>query len=218
MFVIDSQPPLPCLVLFGYLMKSTLSLLGLYPFPPLLLQSLSFCLVFLVSFFPYSLFSFLTPLFFSHRMLQPVPKQEGRTVVVVNSPRTLLGPVPVRPPPGPELSAQPTPCPTPPVLPAPLMVSTSPTGSPLIPASRPPGPVLLPPLQPNSGPLPPGELQGSQSVGLGGTSGRLVRLISSNKNRMRSWVRDGCGLCWAGREYVCVEAAGSWLRLWSGYI
>ncbi|XP_006774151.1 PREDICTED: helicase SRCAP isoform X2 [Myotis davidii] len=90
-----------------------------------------------------------------NRMLQPVPKQEGRTVVVVNSPRTLLGPVPVRPPPGPELSAQPTPCPTPPVLPAPLMVSTSPTGSPLIPASRPPGPVLLPPLQPNSGPLPP---------------------------------------------------------------
>ncbi|XP_059548225.1 helicase SRCAP [Myotis daubentonii] len=90
-----------------------------------------------------------------NRMLQPVPKQEGRTVVVVNSPRTLLGPVPVRPPPGPEQSAQQTPCPTPPVLPAPLMVSTSPTGSPLIPASRPPGPVLLPPLQPNSGPLPP---------------------------------------------------------------
>lgn len=89
-----------------------------------------------------------------NRMLQPVPKQEGRTVVVVNSPRTLLGPVPVRPPPGPELSAQPTPCPTPPLLPAPLMVSTSPTGSPLIPASRPPAPVLLPPLQPNSGPLP----------------------------------------------------------------
>ncbi|XP_036268664.1 helicase SRCAP isoform X1 [Pipistrellus kuhlii] len=89
-----------------------------------------------------------------NRMLQPVPKQEGRTVVVVNSPRTLLGPVPVRPPPGPELSAQPTPCPTPPLLPAPVMVSTSPTGSPLIPASRPPAPVLLPPLQPNSGPLP----------------------------------------------------------------
>lgn len=89
-----------------------------------------------------------------NRMLQPVPKQEGRTVVVVNSPRTLLGPAPVRPPPGPELSAQPTPCPTPPLLPAPLMVSPSPTGSPLIPASRPPAPVLLPPLQPNSGPLP----------------------------------------------------------------
>ncbi|XP_016074673.1 PREDICTED: helicase SRCAP isoform X3 [Miniopterus natalensis] len=95
-----------------------------------------------------------------NRMLQPVPKQEGRTVVVVNSPRTLLGPVPVRPPPGPELSAQPTPGPTPPVLPAPLMMSASPTGSPLIPASRPPGPVLLPPLQPNSGPLPQGVLSG----------------------------------------------------------
>uniref|UniRef100_A0A2K5QXA4 Snf2 related CREBBP activator protein n=2 Tax=Cebus imitator TaxID=2715852 RepID=A0A2K5QXA4_CEBIM len=89
-----------------------------------------------------------------NRMLQPVPKQEGRTVVVVNNPRTPLGPVPVRPPPGPELSAQPTPGPTPPVLPAPLMVSASPTGPPLIPASRPPGPVLLPPLQPNSGSLP----------------------------------------------------------------
>ncbi|XP_014650001.1 PREDICTED: helicase SRCAP isoform X2 [Ceratotherium simum simum] len=89
-----------------------------------------------------------------NRMLQPVPKQEGRTVVVVNSPRTPLGPVPVRPPPGPELSAQPTPGPTPPVLPAPLMVSASPAGAPLIPASRPPGPVLLPPLQPNSGSFP----------------------------------------------------------------
>ncbi|XP_059976010.1 helicase SRCAP isoform X4 [Mesoplodon densirostris] len=89
-----------------------------------------------------------------NRMLQPIPKQEGRTVVVVNSPRTPLGPVPVRPPPGPELSAQPTPGPTPPVLPAPLMVSASPSGPPLIPASRPPGPVLLPPLQPNGGPLP----------------------------------------------------------------
>ncbi|XP_024599920.1 helicase SRCAP isoform X2 [Neophocaena asiaeorientalis asiaeorientalis] len=89
-----------------------------------------------------------------NRMLQPMPKQEGRTVVVVNSPRTPLGPVPVRPPPGPELSAQPTPGPTPPVLPAPLMVSASPSGPPLIPASRPPGPVLLPPLQPNGGPLP----------------------------------------------------------------
>lgn len=89
-----------------------------------------------------------------NRMLQPVPKQEGRTVVVVNNPRTSVGPVPVRPPPGPELSAQPTPGPTPPVLPAPLMVSASPIGSPLIPASRPPGPVLLPSLQPNSGSLP----------------------------------------------------------------
>ncbi|EQB77959.1 helicase SRCAP [Camelus ferus] len=95
-----------------------------------------------------------------NRMLQPVPKQEGRTVVVVNSPRTPLGPVPVRPPPGPELSVQPTPGPTPPVLPAPLMVSAAPAGPPLIPASRPPGPVLLPPLQPNSGPLP----QGSSSL------------------------------------------------------
>lgn len=64
--------------------------------------------------------------------------------MVVNSPRTPLGPVPVRPPPGPELSAQPTPGPTPPVLPAPLMVSASPSGPPLIPASRPPGPVLCP--------------------------------------------------------------------------
>ncbi|XP_076997305.1 helicase SRCAP isoform X1 [Tamandua tetradactyla] len=89
-----------------------------------------------------------------NRMLQPVPKQEGRTVVVVNSPRTPLGPVPVRPPPGPELSAQLNPGPTPPVLPAPLMVSSSTAGPPLIPASRPTGPVLLPPLQPNSGPLP----------------------------------------------------------------
>nr|XP_027804562.1 helicase SRCAP [Marmota flaviventris] len=89
-----------------------------------------------------------------NRMLQPVPKQEGRTVVVVNSPRTPLGPVPVRPPPGPEFSAQPPPGPTPPVLPAPLMMSASPAGPPLVPASRPPGPVLLPPLQPNTGPLP----------------------------------------------------------------
>uniref|UniRef100_A0A8D2E1W2 Snf2 related CREBBP activator protein n=1 Tax=Sciurus vulgaris TaxID=55149 RepID=A0A8D2E1W2_SCIVU len=89
-----------------------------------------------------------------NRMLQPVPKQEARTVVVVNSPRTPLGPVPVRPPPGPEFSAQPPPGPTPPVLPAPLMMSASPAGPPLVPASRPPGPVLLPPLQPNSGPLP----------------------------------------------------------------
>lgn len=88
-----------------------------------------------------------------NRMLQPVPKQEGRTVVVVNNPRTPLGPVPVRPPPGPELSAQPTPGPAPSVLPAPLMVSASPAGPPLIPASRPPGPVILPPLQPNSGSL-----------------------------------------------------------------
>lgn len=103
--------------------------------------------------------------FCPHRMLQPVPKQEGRTVVVVNSPRTPIGPVPVRPSPGPEFSAQPTPGPTPPMLPAPLMVSASPVGPPLIPASRPPGPVLLPPLQPNSGPLPQGELQGGQCAG-----------------------------------------------------
>ncbi|XP_028625293.1 helicase SRCAP isoform X2 [Grammomys surdaster] len=89
-----------------------------------------------------------------NRMLQPVPKQEGRTVVVVNSPRAPLGPVPVRPPPGPEVSAQPTLGPVPPVLPAPLMVSASPVGTPVVPASRPPGPVLLSPLQPNSGPLP----------------------------------------------------------------
>ncbi|KAM5227377.1 helicase SRCAP [Ctenodactylus gundi] len=89
-----------------------------------------------------------------NRMLQPVPKQEGRTVVVVSSPRTPPGPAPVRPPPGPELSAQPTPSPVPPVLPAPLMVSASPAGPPLGPTSRSPGPVLLPPLQPNSGPLP----------------------------------------------------------------
>ncbi|XP_052053936.1 helicase SRCAP isoform X2 [Apodemus sylvaticus] len=88
-----------------------------------------------------------------NRMLQPVPKQEGRTVVVVNSPRAPLGPVPVRPPPGPEVSAQPTLGPVPPVLPAPLMVSASPAGTPVVPASRPPGPVLLSPL-PNTGPLP----------------------------------------------------------------
>ncbi|XP_064150901.1 helicase SRCAP isoform X2 [Loxodonta africana] len=103
-----------------------------------------------------------------NRMLQPVPKQEGRTVVVVNSPRTPLGPVPVRPPSGPELSAQLTPGSTPPVLPAPLMVSASTTGSPLIPASRPPGPLLLPPLQPNSGPLP--QVLPSPLGVLGGTS------------------------------------------------
>uniref|UniRef100_A0A8C5KIN7 Snf2-related CREBBP activator protein n=1 Tax=Jaculus jaculus TaxID=51337 RepID=A0A8C5KIN7_JACJA len=89
-----------------------------------------------------------------NRMLQPVPKQEGRTVVVVNSPRTPLGLVPVRPPPGPELLAQPTPGPVTPVLPAPLMVSASPTGPPLVSTSRPPGPVVLSPLQPNTGPLP----------------------------------------------------------------
>lgn len=89
-----------------------------------------------------------------NRMLQPVPKQEGRTVVVVNSPRAPLGPVPVRPPPGPEVLAQPTIGPVPPVLPAPLMVSASPAGTPVVPASRPPGPVLLSPLQPNTGSLP----------------------------------------------------------------
>ncbi|XP_044515602.1 helicase SRCAP [Gracilinanus agilis] len=89
-----------------------------------------------------------------NRMLQPVPKPEGRTVVVVNSPRTPLSPAPARPPPGPEHSAQLTPGPTPPVLPAPLLVSSSSPGAPLSPTSRPPGPVLLPPLQPNSGPLP----------------------------------------------------------------
>ncbi|XP_057633058.1 helicase SRCAP isoform X2 [Chionomys nivalis] len=89
-----------------------------------------------------------------NRMLQPVPKQEGRTVVVVNSPRAPLGPVPVRPPPGPELLAQPTLGPVPPVLPAPLMVSASPAGTPVVPASRPSGPVLLSPLQPTTGPLP----------------------------------------------------------------
>ncbi|XP_055483557.1 helicase SRCAP isoform X3 [Psammomys obesus] len=89
-----------------------------------------------------------------NRMLQPVPKQEGRTVVVVNSPRAPIGPVPVRPPPGPEVSVQPTLGPVPPVLPAPLMVSASPTGTPVVPVSRPPGPVLLSPLQPNTGPLP----------------------------------------------------------------
>ncbi|XP_021024841.1 helicase SRCAP [Mus caroli] len=89
-----------------------------------------------------------------NRMLQPVPKQEGRTVVVVNSPRPPLGPAPVRPPPGPEVSAQPALGPVPPVLPAPLMMSASPAGTPVVPASRPPGPVLLSPLQPNTGPLP----------------------------------------------------------------
>ncbi|XP_074137444.1 helicase SRCAP-like isoform X4 [Sminthopsis crassicaudata] len=89
-----------------------------------------------------------------NRMLQPVPKPEGRTVVVVNNPRTPLSPAPTRPPPGPEHTAQLTPGPTPPVLPAPLLVSSSSPGAPLSPASRPPGPVLLPPLQPNSGSLP----------------------------------------------------------------
>lgn len=137
-----------------------------FPLPPSLLLP---CHIFLPHFpcsffFPYTLFSF-SPYqpssFCPHRMLQPVPKQEGRTVVVVNSPRTPLGPVPVRPPPGPELSTQPPPGPTPPVLPAPLMVSASPVGPPLIPTSRPPGPVVLPPLQPNSAPLPQGELPGS---------------------------------------------------------
>ncbi|XP_036597006.1 helicase SRCAP isoform X2 [Trichosurus vulpecula] len=88
-----------------------------------------------------------------NRMLQPVPKPEGRTVVVVNSPRTPLSPAPARPP-GPEHSAQLTSGPTAPVLPAPLLVSSSSPGAPLSPASRPPGPVLLPPLQPNSGSLP----------------------------------------------------------------
>ncbi|XP_058425581.1 helicase SRCAP isoform X2 [Diceros bicornis minor] len=111
-----------------------------------------------------------------NRMLQPVPKQEGRTVVVVNSPRTPLGHVPVRPPPGPELSAQPTPGPTPPVLPAPLMVSASPAGAPLIPASRPPGPVLLPPLQPNSGSLP--QVLPSPLGVLSGTSRPLTPTLS----------------------------------------
>lgn len=125
-------------------------------------------------------------------MLQPVPKQEGRTVVVVNSPRTLLGPVPVRPPPGPELSAQPIPGPIPPVLPAPLMVSATPAGPPPIPASRPPGPVLLPPLQPNSGPLPQGELQRSQ-----GTGGyfRLISQTGEEVIKLELGVGlDGCGV------------------------
>ncbi|XP_072453635.1 helicase SRCAP isoform X1 [Notamacropus eugenii] len=89
-----------------------------------------------------------------NRMLQPVPKPEGRTVVVVNSPRTPLSPAPARPPPGPDHSAQLTSGPTPPVLPAPLLVSSSSPGAPLSPASRPPGPVLLPPVQPNSASLP----------------------------------------------------------------
>uniref|UniRef100_A0A286XPV8 Snf2 related CREBBP activator protein n=1 Tax=Cavia porcellus TaxID=10141 RepID=A0A286XPV8_CAVPO len=110
-----------------------------------------------------------------NRMLQPVPKQEGRTVVVVNSPRTPLGPVPVRPPPGPELSAQPTPGPTPPVLQAPLMVSASPSGPPLVPVSRPPGPVLLPPLQPNSGPLP----QAGEVVSIGQLASLAQRPVAS---------------------------------------
>ncbi|XP_073915543.1 helicase SRCAP isoform X2 [Castor canadensis] len=88
-----------------------------------------------------------------NRMLQPVSKQEGRTVVVVNSPRTPLGSGPFRPPLGPELSAQPTLSPTSPMLPAPLMMSASTAGPPLVPVSRPPGSVLLPPLQSNSGPL-----------------------------------------------------------------
>lgn len=129
----------------------------LFPLKIFLPQLTFFLLLFLFPFLP-------TTLVFPHRMLQPVPKQEGRTVVVMNSPRTPLGPVPVRPPPGPEFSAQPPPGPTPPVLPAPLMMSASPAGPPLVPASRPPGPVLLPPLQPNSGPLPQGELKGSQGL------------------------------------------------------
>lgn len=151
-----------------------------------LISLLCYCFIILIPFFSYSLFSFppYPPFCFCpYRMLQPMPKQEGRTVVVVNSPRTPLGPVPVRPPPGPELSTQPTPGPTPPVLPAPLMVSASPVGPPLIPASRPPGPVLLPPLQPNSGPLPQGELQGGQRAG-GVTSGRLFRLGKNNEIRV----------------------------------
>ncbi|XP_019484091.1 PREDICTED: helicase SRCAP isoform X1 [Hipposideros armiger] len=109
-----------------------------------------------------------------NRMLQPMPKQEGRTVVVVNSPRTLLGSVPVRPPPGPELSAQPSPGPTPPVLPAPLLVSASPAGPPPIPAPRPP--VLLPPPQPNSGPLP--QVLPSPLGVLSGTSRPLTPTLS----------------------------------------
>lgn len=153
------------LLVIGFL---SLFLLWVLPFPfcfynlPVFMPHIPYLFLFLFFTLPPSL---PIPLFFPHRMLQPVPKQEGRTVVVVNSPRTPLGPVPVRPPPVPELSAQPTPGPTPPVLPAPLMVSASPSGPPLIPASRPPGPVLLPPLQPNSGPLPQGELQGSQDAG-----------------------------------------------------
>ncbi|XP_075420885.1 helicase SRCAP isoform X1 [Tenrec ecaudatus] len=103
-----------------------------------------------------------------NRMLQPVPKQEGRTVVVVNSPRTPVGPVPVRPP-GPELSAPLPPGSVPPALPAPLVVSASTSGPPLLPASRPPGPVLLPPMQPNSGPLPQA-LPSSPLGVLGGTT------------------------------------------------
>lgn len=97
--------------------------------------------------------------FFPYRMLQPVSKQEGRTVVVVNSPRTPLGSGPFRPPLGPELSAQPTLSPTSPMLPAPLMMSASTAGPPLVPVSRPPGSVLLPPLQSNSGPLSQGKLK-----------------------------------------------------------
>lgn len=86
--------------------------------------------------------------------------------MVVNSPRAPLGPVPVRPPPGPEVLAQPTIGPVPPVLPAPLMVSASPAGTPVVPASRPPGPVLLSPLQPNTGSLPQGELNGTKCNGI----------------------------------------------------
>lgn len=176
-FVTDRFPPLSLLGAFClsdfFLFFSFGSYLSLFCFYnlPISLPHLPYLFFFLFLTLPPPL---PIPLFFPHRMLQPVPKQEGRTVVVVNSPRTPLGPVPVRPPPGPELSAQPTPGPTPPVLPAPLMVSASPSGPPLIPASRPPGPVLLPPLQPNSGPLPQGELQGSQDAG--GTSGRLFGL------------------------------------------
>ncbi|XP_006896583.1 PREDICTED: helicase SRCAP-like [Elephantulus edwardii] len=103
-----------------------------------------------------------------NRMLQPVPKQEGRTVVVVNNPRAPLGPVPVRPPSGPELSSQLTPGSVSPVLPAPLMMPASTNGPPLAPSSRPPGPVLLPSLQSNSGPLP--QVLPSPLGVLGGTS------------------------------------------------
>lgn len=136
-------------------------------------------------------------------MLQPVPKQEGRTVVVVNSPRTPMGPVPVRPPPGPELSTQPTPGAAPPVLPAPLMVSASPVGPPLIPASRPPGPVLLPPLQPNSGPLPQGELQGGQPAG------GLPQADCSGWGRSKVISVEGAKL---ETELWCLLA---WERVWS---
>lgn len=172
--IISHPPSAWCLLVIGFLsLFSFGSYLSLFCFynRSVFLPHLPYFFLFLFLTLPPSL---PIPLFFPHRMLQPVPKQEGRTVVVVNSPRTPLGPVPVRPPPGPELSAQPTPGPTPPVLPAPLMVSASPSGPPLIPASRPPGPVLLPPLQPNSGPLPQGELQGSQDAG--GYFRQIVRI------------------------------------------